>query len=406
MKRWLFLVLRVLVAVAGLAFIALTLTWRDSVALPAGFPLPGGEQLAKATSAAIDRDRLDEHGQPVGELLLLVPHGDSKISVALPASKLGAAADQPRFKPGIVTTLTHADYRLLGLGAVMIGIMFPIQAYRWLLLLRCRGLDVGYRKAFRLTMVGQFFNFCMPGMTGGDVAKAYYAAKNSENRGAAVMSVIFDRVAGLVALIMLAGLVGLTMLDNPLVQRITLLVWLGMAGVVICAGLYFSKKVRRALKIDAIIARLPGKKLFQKVDAAANAYGNHKLTVLNATLVSLPVHLLNAGATAAAGYALGMNHPLPLLLTVIPILLLAGAVPLTYQGLGVMEGIAMAMLLEPGLATTNQIVGMLLLLRLYLVLWALVGSVELLRGDVALFPNIPTEEPPLDVTPRLEGPVA
>lgn len=386
MKKHLFLALRLLMAIAGIAFIAFTLTWRDSVVLPAGYRLPSGAVLSQETRADVDASTpLADEDSPVIPVRVRLSNGETELT-QIRREELGDSASEPRFRHGVVSTLRDADYALLAGGLLLMGIMWPMQALRWLMLLRCRGLDVSFGKAFRLTMVGQFFNFCMPGMTGGDVVKAYYAARHSENRGAAVMSVIFDRLAGLIGLILLAGLVGLTMLHNDLVWKITLLVWLGMLGIVVASAFYFSHHARQWLRIEQVIAKLPGRSLIGRIDAAAAAYSSHKRVVFGATLLSLPIHLINASATAMAGYALGMEHALPLLLTVIPVLLLAGAMPLTYQGLGVMEGLALAMLLQPGLATNNQIVGMLLILRLYLVAWALLGSLELLRGDVHLFP--------------------
>jgi hypothetical protein len=51
-----------------------------------------------------------------------------------------------------------------------------------------------------------------------------------------------------------------------------------------------------------------------------------------------------------------------------------------------MEGLAMAMLLKPPIATPNQIVGMLLMFRLYQMAYSLLGSLFLLKGDIHLHP--------------------
>jgi uncharacterized membrane protein YbhN (UPF0104 family) len=162
--------------------------------------------------------------------------------------------------------------------------------------------------------------------------------------------------------------------------------------------MYFSRTLRRWLKIDQLLKRLPGGEMLAKVDAAAVAYRHHKIAVLASVLVSLPMHLSLASAVALAGYALGMTHPWGLMLAVVPVLLLAGSVPLTYQGLGVMEWIALTLLLTPNLATANQIIGMLLIFRLFMVAWALTGSIFILRGDIHLFAH---EQPPASATSQL-----
>src|SRR5690606_11670381 len=184
---------------------------------------------------------LTRRSQPIGTLTLGVEDEQSgeEVTLLLSAERLGASAAEPRFIPGVLTTLRAADYPLLALGLAMIASVFPLQAYRWLILLRARGYVVGFWRALRLTMVGQFVNLLMPGMTGGDVAKAWYAARHSPahvGRGAAVMSVVFDRVAGLVGLVMLSAIVGLTMLDHPGVRTITLGAWAATAAVFVLAA--------------------------------------------------------------------------------------------------------------------------------------------------------------------------
>ena len=131
-----------------------------------------------------------------------------------------------------------------------------------------------------------------------------------------------------------------------------------------------------------------------RIDDAAAAYREHKGLILVTILISLPVHFCQALATTCAGWALGMGLGAGLMLTVLPVLFLAGSVPLTYQGLGVMEALAVAMLLPSPVADANQLVSMLVVLRLFLILYALIGAVQVLRGNIHLFPqtDVATDE--------------
>ena len=103
--------------------------------------------------------------------------------------------------------------------------------------------------------------------------------------------------------------------------------------------------------------------------------------LIEALALSLCVHLFLTGGTALAGRALGLEVSYPVLLTVLPVLFLAATVPLTWQGLGVMEALAFRLL--PDVAP-NEIVGMLLASRLYRVAYALIGAFYLSRGDLNL----------------------
>jgi uncharacterized protein (TIRG00374 family) len=298
---------------------------------------------------------------------------------------------------GILTNLKNANVKLLAVGFLLLAPVYPIQAARWWLLMRSRGMDVSLRRAFRLVMVGCFFNYCMPGTTGGDVIKAFYAAKGSDRRADAVMSVIFDRITGLLGLVLLAGTAGLFMLDHPVARQVTIYIWLGALAIVVISAMYFSKRLRSNSGLEKLLAKLPDGGLAATIDAAAVAYRDRKRAVLMAMFISVPVHLLTSSSIALAGYALGIDstqNSIGLMLTVIPVVSLAGAVPLTYQGLGVMEGIAGVLL---AVQTLNPIVGMLMMTRLFQILYSLVGSLFLLHGDIELHPPMATDA--LDTEP-------
>lgn len=383
-KRYISIALRILLAAAGVGYIVWTLSFVDHVQIPAGYRFDNGVVAPHNLELQVISQ------EPDGLYLLEGPSPGERVSVAVASDTL--AADQPQYRPGIVTLLRGARWGLLLVGLLLIAPVFPIQALRWWLLMRCRGMHVPYFKAFRLTMVGLFFNFCMPGMTGGDVVKAYYAAKGSGSRGTAVMSVIFDRTAGLLGLVLLAGVAGLLLLlrgrldadDQTLVMKLTALIWIGLVALLVGAMLYFSHAVRRKLGLQALIDRLGAEHILVRIDEAAAAYRDHKPVILYAILLSLPVHISQAMATTCAGWSLGMGLGAGLMLTVLPVLFLAGSVPLTYQGLGVMEALAVAMLLPSPVADANQLVSMLVMLRLFLIMYALIGAVFMLKGDIHL----------------------
>ena len=387
MKKLISITLKLILAAAGIGYIVCTLSWHDSVLIPAGYVFADGTVAQQEVLLRVLSQESD------GEKTLQGPGEGERVRVFVPTDVV--AADQPRLQPGIVSLLRGADWRLLLLGLVLVLPIFPIQATRWWLLMRCRGMDVPFVRAMRLTMVGLFFNFCMPGMTGGDVVKAYYAAKGSGLRGVAVVSVIFDRAVGLLGLVMLAGPAGVVLLARggldpgvqSLVQTVTILIWAGFVLVLVMAYLYFSLKVRRLIGFQRLIARMGPDNIFVRIDDAAAAYRDHKRVILVTVLISVPVHLCQAMATTCAGWALGMGLSAGLMLTVLPVIFLAGSVPLTYQGLGVMEALAVAMLLPSAHADANQLVSMLVMIRLFLILYALVGAVLMLRGDIHLFPQ-------------------
>lgn len=387
-KRYLSLALRILLAAAGIAFIAWNVDWVDRVEVRPGaarFPDLGQPTLMKVVAGSVD-----PHHQ--ADTLTVEPPavaGATPNPVELTNEEL-SDTDHYLLRPSFLTTVRHAHRGLLLLGLLLVAPVYPAQAYRWLILMKARGLDVTYGQALKLTMVGAFFNYCMPGSTGGDVVKAFYAARRKELRTEAVMSVVFDRIAGMVGLVLLAGVVSLFILHEPLAKRIAQNLWIGAAALILAAAIYFSRRIRRVLGVDRLLSKLPGRNLLAKLDAAALAYADHKGAVLASMAMSVPIHFALVTATAVAGYAMGMDRAFAgfgLLLTVIPVIFLAGSLPITPQGAGIWEAIGKQMLDHPPQVTMNQIVAMLLMIRLYHLAYSLVGSVYLLRGDVHMHPE-------------------
>ena len=117
-----------------------------------------------------------------------------------------------------------------------------------------------------LTMVGAFYNTFMPGSTGGDVLKAYYASKHTTHRTRAVLSVIIDRVIGLLALIIMGGVMASIQYwrsplpDDP-VTRACRRVAIGSALILLAVIggmlIFFTPALRRLLGVDYLLARLP-----------------------------------------------------------------------------------------------------------------------------------------------------
>jgi len=386
MKKHLSLVLRILVAALGVGYVIWMVDLSDRVEAPAGVVLPDGSMLEEARALKVVGGVYDPTN-PAGELVVEVRVGTGRLeTVTIPRASLGKKKDEMRFVPGLVTMLRGANVGLLIAGLVVVGLIYPILVVRWWWLMRTRGMAVRLSKAFRLTMVGNFFNFCIPGTTGGDVVKAYYAAKGSGRRADAVMTVILDRICGLLGLLVLAGFAGLFMWGDETARQLTVYIWLIMGGAVVGATLYFSQTLRSKLGINWLLEKLPGQGFLEAIDQAALAYRHHKMVLLGAIAASVFLHIAIVSATTMAGYALGMRTPVSLLLIVIPVSFLVGAIPISPQGIGVMEFFAITMLQSP-LAFPNQIVGMLIMIRLYQIFYSLLGSLFLLKGDIHLHPQ-------------------
>ncbi|MAE64041.1 MAG: hypothetical protein CMJ18_07175 [Phycisphaeraceae bacterium] len=392
------LVARIVVAAGGIGYIVWSLQWTDKVAVPAdprvatqfhdrAFAVRSGDETTFRTGGAVT---IDLEGEPwaVPAEPWRDPDGRVFERAAEDAQGDGDGPDlRYRFRPGVVTTLKGASVGWLITGLVVLAPIFPLLAARWWLLLRARGLHVGFGKSMKLLLVGNFFNYCMPGTTGGDVIKAYYAASGSDRKADAAMSVVVDRVVGTLGLILVGGAAGLTMWENEVARRITASIWLLAAVLVVGGFVYLSPAVRSALRLEKILAKLPAGGLLSSIDQAVVAYRDHKATIVAAVGLAVLIQCCNISSAVIGGYALGIEHPVRLVATVVPVLLFGAAIPISYQGLGIQEAIGMPLLVQPPLCTANQMIGMLMLYRVYMIAYSLTGSYFVFRGDVRMHPE-------------------
>lgn len=385
MKKHLSWVVRLLIAAAGVAYILYTLNWVSRVDFPDGSHLMVSEVSREWVTPA----------KPVEAVAGVDPADVDQGRIRRAALETGDAS-RPALHPSFLVLVREARHGLMLAGLCVFAPVFFVGAMRWAVLMRARGIDAGYWRAYRLTMAGQFFNLCMPGTTGGDVMKAYYAAKGTNQRADAVVSVAIDRVCGLVGLVLLVGIIGLFSFDDPVIRKLTLGMWAGLVALMLVAALYASRALRARLRLGALVGRVPGAGALRKLDALVAAYRNHVGALLAAIGLSLPIHLALAVSMMLAGYALGLDRPALFLLSTIPIVLLLWALPVSGPlGLGPLDIVAVQLITSNSDTTPQQAVMMFVAYRLFAVAVGLAGSLALL-GAGAPRRSVPDAEPPND----------
>ncbi len=267
------------------------------------------------------------------------------------------------------------------LGMLMILGMYALGIWRWQVLLAAQSITVSYWQAFRLTFIGFFFNNLLIGMTGGDVAKAVLIARDHPGRESeAVSTVIVDRVIGLA---MLAALSALAILGNlQEFQQLSYIVFGVLAGCLVAFVCFFSKRVRRILHLDRLLATLPGSGILMKLDRAFQLYRSAPKSLVFAFAVSVVSHLLNIGSVFVFGRDLGIEADLTTYFATVPIVFIIAAVPMAPAGWGVREGAFIMAFMAVGVSPVykSHILLLSVLLGFSVLAYSLIGGLFLLTG--------------------------
>lgn len=107
--------------------------------------------------------------------------------------------------PALWQTLRSVHPGSLILSFALMGGTLLVGVVRWRTVLRVQGLDLRFNRAAEISLVAHFFNSFLLGTVGGDVMKAYCAARETHHKKTeAVVTVFVDRVIGLWAMLVFA----------------------------------------------------------------------------------------------------------------------------------------------------------------------------------------------------------
>src|SRR5213593_3485428 len=102
-------------------------------------------------------------------------------------------------------TLTLVDPLALLLSVLFMGLTILLGVVRWRMVLHVHGIHLSLGRSSEISFVAHFFNSFLLGSTGGDLMKAYYAARETHHKKTeAVVTVFVDRLIGLWAMLLFA----------------------------------------------------------------------------------------------------------------------------------------------------------------------------------------------------------
>lgn len=249
---------------------------------------------------------------------------------AIDASQWRALNERPKHWGLLILAFTIA------LGAVCLAFV------RWYLLVRSLDIKFSLADAFRLSFLGYLFNFVSAGSVGGDLFKAVFISREQpERKTEAVATVVVDRLIGLFALLLVSSIaILLADVQDPspgyqAIRRITLLSTAG-GSIAVMLLMFTGFRNRRLGKLLGSLPRIG--QSCERLIVSVGVYRSRRLLMASILGLSMFMHGMLAVAMFLIASALFANSP-PLgdHLTIVPLSMLAGALPLSPSGLGSFE---------------------------------------------------------------------
>lgn len=242
-------------------------------------------------------------------------------------------------QPGMLSIVGRADWRWCAAGLVAGLCVQVLAGIRWAALARPLGFEFSRRFFVWRFFEGSFFSLFLPSSIGGDVVKAFRVGDTTSRRLLAGCSLLADRLTGVAALgVICAGSFLATRYGLGLPA--TLAVAAGLLALVMAAfwiGVGSLDRLLRLLPLPASGREFLGRLL---------PYQERPSLMVRAVAWSLLVQMGGATAVSMLGRAVGVDQPLSLWFTVVPLLALAMVLPISINGIGVREG-GMKLLLGP-----------------------------------------------------------
>jgi len=257
-----------------------------------------------------------------------------------------------------------------------------VQSKRLCVLMKPLGMYLSLYSAVKLNLMGLFFNFCLPGATGGDAIKIYYALEGNRGRRTEVATLmLFDRAVGMFGLLILPLLV-IPLLPNfpdSVVRFKGLLITAAVVATVMFLGVLVCliSCIRNSPFIAKIFAKLPlgdyGRRIFDVI----HSFRTTPSALPTAIGLSLLTHCTTVGGLMLLARATEFGGSIWNIFVLAPLGLIANSLPVTPGGLGVGEAAFNRLFLIAGITGgADLLIGW----RLLMIVLGIAGLVFYLQG--------------------------
>ena len=284
--------------------------------------------------------------------------------------------------PQLWENVTQIPVGIFFLSVLLVGIMLALGVIRWRMVLRVHGLALPFSRAAEISLVAHFFNSFFLGSTGGDLMKAYYAARETRHKKTeAVVTVFVDRLVGLWAMLLFAGIMMLPnwrLLTSDRMLRLPILIVLSMlvGCSVVVAVAFYGGVSRKWSGARDWLRKLPKGQWLEQLLEACREFGREKFFVSRALVISMALNAVTVVQFMVLASGLGLRIQPIHLFVIVPTIICIASLPITPSGLGVRENLFVIMLAAAPIAVhATPALSLSLLAYAGTLVWSVVGGI-------------------------------
>ena len=246
---------------------------------------------------------------------------------------------------------TGADWRYVAAAAALVLLDRALMAYRWLILLSTLAVRPPFLGVLRVFFVSTFVGTFLPTSVGGDAVRAYALSRYGVRVAESVASVLVDRLLGVLAILLLAGVAAAAAPPSvpPWVAALSLAM-AALAMVAAALGLWSAPAQRLAVSVAHRATRGGMRNKAIELLEALKQYGAAPGSLLNVLAGSVGVQILRVAQAWLLGLAVGISAGPAIYFVYVPIVLLIMLLPITVNGIGTSQAAFVWLFGESGIA--------------------------------------------------------
>jgi uncharacterized protein (TIRG00374 family) len=258
-----------------------------------------------------------------------------------------------------------------------------INGLKWQVLLHAQGIRVPFGALLQFLFTGFFFNNFLPANVGGDVIRGYGLARYTDRAAGAAVSVVVDRIVGLIAYMSTALVAAVIVVNLNSGKDLQQLEWIALVALLVLLvgfATLLSRRVRALMsRFFALRWLSPLAPLWNRISSAFDAYRFQ----YRALAMAFGLGLLGIMCTAFVNWLLSQSMgglmPLPTIFLLNPLIALVLMLPISIGGIGVSQAAYPFLYGLTGVPPSHAL-AVSLLMQAIVILGSLPGAVFWLRG--------------------------